>query len=70
MVISAGAIAYSNAYYGQGRGPILLDNVACTGVENALVNCSFDNHTGDCRHSDDAGVRCYSTTSGETLLLV
>ena len=69
MITSAGAVAYANAYYGQGSGPILLDNMACTGVENALVNCSFDNHTGDCRHSDDAGVRCYTySTSGETIL--
>ena len=69
LITSAGAVAYANAYYGQGSGPILLDNVACTGVENTVANCSFDNHTGDCLHSDDAGVRCYTySTSGETTL--
>ena len=64
-MLFAGAIAYSNAYFGQGSGPILLDNLACTGLENTLVNCSYDSHTGDCYHSDDAGVRCYTTTTGE-----
>ena len=64
LLFFAGATAYSNAYFGQGSGPILLDNVACSGSENALVNCSFDSHTGDCYHSDDAGVRCYSTSTG------
>ena len=53
------ATAYSNAFYGQGTGPILMDNVACTGSESGLINCAFDNNTGDCRHSEDAGVRCY-----------
>ena len=64
-MLFAGAIAYSNAYFGQGSGPILLDNLACSGLENTLVNCSYDSHTGDCYHSDDAGVRCYTTTTGE-----
>ena len=66
--ITAAAIAYSNAFYGQGSGPILMDDVACTGVENGLINCTFDNHTGDCRHSEDAAVRCFSPPStGEHL---
>ena len=55
------AIAYSNAYFGQGSGPILLDNVTCTGSELTLASCS---HLGvgitrSCSHSKDAGVRCY-----------
>ena len=54
-------IPYSNAYFGQGSGLILLDNVACTGSELTLANCS---HLGigitrSCSHSEDAGVRCY-----------
>ena len=58
---SYGATAYSNAYYGKGSGPILLDNVTCTGGELTLASCS---HLGigvtrSCSHSEDAGVRCY-----------
>ena len=54
--------AYSNAYFGQGSGPILLDGVTCTGSETTLSNCS---HLGvgvtrSCSHSEDAGVRCSS----------
>ena len=66
LFYAAAATAYSNAFYGQGSGPILMDNVACTGVENGLINCTFDNNTGDCSHSEDAAVRCYSPpTTGE-----
>ena len=54
------ASAYSSAYFGQGSGLILLDNVTCTGSESTLANCG---HLGvgvtrSCSHSEDAGVRC------------
>ena len=52
------ATAYSFARYGQGSGPIHLDNVACTGTEDALVNCAYVSHTSDCFHFEDAGVHC------------
>ena len=55
-------IAYSGAPFGQGSGPILLDNVTCTGSELTLADCD---HLGvgvtrSCSHGEDAGVRCYS----------
>ena len=55
-----GATAYSNAYFGQGSGSIILDNVICTGSELTLADCS---HLGigitrSCSHSEDAGVTC------------
>ena len=52
------ATAHSNARFGQGTGPIFLDNVACTGEEDTLVSCTYDANTADCFHSDDAGVTC------------
>lgn len=51
---------YSNAYFGQGTGPILLDNLICTGTESILVDCRHDGigQYGSCTHADDTGVRC------------
>ena len=58
MFLSPDAIAYSGAFFGLGSGPIHLDDVACTGSEAALVNCTYDRHTSDCSHYEDAGVQC------------
>ena len=55
---TTGVIFYSSAHFGQGTGPILLDNLGCSGSESRLVECSYDSHTADCSHSEDAGVRC------------
>ena len=57
--------ALSNAYFGQGNGSILLDDVACDGTEQFLVNCTYtSNH--NCGHSEDAGVTC----PGECMMCV
>ena len=55
---TVGAVGYTNAHFGQGTGPILLDNLGCSGSESRLVDCSYDSHTADCSHSEDAGIRC------------
>ena len=58
-VLPPGAVACSNACYGQGTGPIFLDNVGCSGSETTLLSCS---HNGigieNCGHHEDAGVTC------------
>lgn len=45
-------------FFGVGQGPILLDNVNCLGVESSILECSYDSHTSDCTHYQDAGVVC------------
>ena len=55
----AGGVAYSNAYFGAGAGPIYLDDVACTSSASQLLECSSRPIlTHNCLHSADAGVRC------------
>ncbi|XP_019852588.1 PREDICTED: neurotrypsin-like [Amphimedon queenslandica] len=53
----------SNAYYGQGNGSIVLDDVRCDGTEALLIlQCSHSNLlTHNCGHHDDVGVVCPST---------
>ena len=52
-------MALSFAFFGQGTGPIFLDDVRCTGNELTLLSCphnGINNH--NCGHHEDAGVRC------------
>ena len=52
--------AIGSAGFGQGSGPILLDNVLCAGSESTIDRCI---HLGigvtrSCTHAEDAGVQC------------
>lgn len=47
------------AYFGEGEGPIHIDNVECSGGERTLADCIKQTYgTHNCRHSEDAGVIC------------
>ena len=51
--------AYKSAYYGQGKGAILLSNISCSGSESSLADCDqFGITTVNCTHANDAGVHC------------
>ena len=60
FVFLSGAIALHFAIFGQGYGPIFLDNVVCTGDESNLVECQHPGiaRSQYCSHSEDAGVIC------------
>ena len=44
----------------RGCGPIFLDEVRCTGIEDRLQDCQrVTDH--DCKHCEDVAVRCTVT---------
>ena len=62
LMLYVGASSLSNAAFGQGSGPIVLDNVNCRGTESRLLDCTAAfNH--NCVHNEDAGVRCQATNA-------
>ena len=60
----AGATAYSNARFGEGTGPIVMDDVGCTGSEGRLIDCPL-RLSHNCGHYEDAGVQCTLATYGK-----
>ncbi|NWT07035.1 DMBT1 protein, partial [Mionectes macconnelli] len=51
--------APAHAHFGEGVGPILLDQVDCTGEEDTLAECDLGTWgVHNCNHEEDAGVVC------------
>ena len=59
LTFNTDAFPYQRARFGEGTGPIFLDDVTCSGTESSLLDCT---HSGigvhDCSHHEDASVRC------------
>lgn len=52
------AIVYFNAYFGQGEGPIHLDNVFCIGYEEHILDCAYSIDASEDTHAEDVGIKC------------
>lgn len=51
--------SYSSAHFGQGSGPIWLDDLHCTGNEKDIAECKSGGWGKEnCGHREDAGVKC------------
>lgn len=50
--------ATHNAEFGEGNGPIFLDDLTCSGTEDSILHCGRSRFNHNCDHSDDAGAVC------------
>ena len=51
--------ATSSAFFGEGTGDIILDDVGCDGTESDISQCGHGGYLNhNCAHSEDAGVIC------------
>ncbi|XP_049653127.1 scavenger receptor cysteine-rich type 1 protein M130-like [Accipiter gentilis] len=57
--------ALHEAAFGEGTGPIWLEQVECRGTEPSLQDCwARPGDGGACRHKEDAAVRCLDSPRG------
>lgn len=55
------------AFFGQGSGPVWLEDVSCSGNETSVTQCpSNEIGTSTCEHGQDAGIIC----RGSSLVIV
>ena len=61
IMINEGARTSLLQTFGQGSGPIHMNNVGCTGTELSLLDCPHS-RSHSCSHHDDAAVQCQTST--------
>ena len=69
MVTPTGAVAFGNAHFGAGTGPVLLDSVDCSGRENNLTDCAQRSFVSCYYSHRGAGVRCQGTYCNCSVLI-
>ena len=57
---SAAHTESSSSQYGTGEGPILLDDIKCSGNEASLLQCNKSPLAAgtDCDHTEDVAITC------------
>jgi len=65
--LGSSGVAIPGGTYGAGSGPIILDNVNCTGGEATLEQCPNSGSIKDCSHDEDVAVECESGTQAVVL---
>ena len=51
--------ATQGKHFSKGSGPIILDDVQCTGNEENIADCKHNGYKKhNCQHTEDAGVIC------------
>ncbi|PIK36335.1 putative deleted in malignant brain tumors 1 protein-like [Apostichopus japonicus] len=63
------AASLTKAHFGKGTGPILMDDVQCSGQEQRLADCVFRGGGNNCGHNEDASVICTNVSDGEIRLV-
>ena len=56
--VISGTTSRYRAYFGQGTGPILVDDLRCRGDEASIQYCPQNTYGHNCLHNEDAGVEC------------
>ena len=58
MLTHAVPLGVGEAFFGEGIGPIMLDELNCEGRESHVSYCSLTGNSSFCKHSEDVGVFC------------